>query len=122
MKKIFSCVLIISFLFTLLSCSYVSPDADEEAVLIYKPWLFGHGHVDDEAVETGLTWCVLTTDYEIFKIIPVKHQVDMDDLFSDDNTPLDFHTIVITQIEKMFSTHSRDFSRESLETLDYFLK
>jgi regulator of protease activity HflC (stomatin/prohibitin superfamily) len=24
----------------------------------------------------------------------------MDDLFSDDNTPLDFHTIIITQIEK----------------------
>lgn len=86
--------------FVLVACHGVSPDADEEAVLIYKPWFFGHGGVDDEPVESGLTWCCLTTHSETFKIIPIKHQVDMDDLFSDDNTPLDFHTIIITQIEK----------------------
>lgn len=82
------------------SCHNVSPDADEEAVLIYKPWFFGHGGVDNTAVESGLTWCWWSTSSETFKIIPVKHQVDMDDLFSDDNTPLDFHTIIITQIKK----------------------
>lgn len=82
------------------SCHGVSPDADEEAVLIYKPWFLGHGGVDNNAVESGLTWCWWSTHSETFKIIPVKHQVDMDDLFSDDNTPLDFHTIIITQIQK----------------------
>lgn len=82
------------------SCHGVAPDADEEAVLIYKPWFFGSGGVDDEPVETGLTWCYWSTSSETFKIIPVKNQVDMNDLFSDDNTPLDFHTIIITQIEK----------------------
>ena len=82
------------------SCHSVSPDADEEAVLIYKPWFFGHGGVDEDAVESGLTWCFWSTHSETFKIVPVKHQVDMNDLFSDDNTPLDFHTIIITQIEK----------------------
>ena len=82
------------------SCHGVSPDADEEATLIYKPWFFGHGGVDMEAVESGLTWCWWSTHSETFKIVPVKHQVDMDDLFSDDNTPLDFHTIIITQIQK----------------------
>ena len=84
----------------LTSCHSVSPDADEEAVLIYKPWFFGHGGVDDTPVESGLTWCWWSTHSETFKIIPVKYQVDMNDLFSDDNTPLDFHTIIITQIQK----------------------
>ena len=82
------------------SCNRVAPDADEEAVLISKPWFFGHGGVLDDAVQSGLTWTFPTTHEVYFKIVPYKHQVDMDDLFSDDNTPLDFHTIIITQIEK----------------------
>jgi hypothetical protein len=101
MKKflaMFSIALVAMMVMT--SCHGVAPDADEEAVLIYKPWFFGSGGVDDEPVETGLTWCYWSTSSETFKIIPVKNQVDMNDLFSDDNTPLDFHTIIITQIEK----------------------
>lgn len=82
------------------SCHGVAPDADEEAVLIEKPWFFGHGGVQKSPVESGLTWCWWSTHSETFKIVPVKHQVDMNDLFSDDNTPLDFHTIIITQIKK----------------------
>ena len=82
------------------SCHGVKPNADEEAVLIYKPWFFGHGGIDMTPVESGLTWCVWTTDAVTFKIVPVKNQVDMNDLFSDDNTPLDFHTVIITQIQK----------------------
>ena len=97
MKKILFLMLSVVLL---TSCHSVSPDADEEAVLIYKPWFLGHGGVDMDAVESGLTWCWWSTHSETFKIVPVKHQVDMDDLFSDDNTPLDFHTIIITQIEK----------------------
>ena len=82
------------------SCHGVRPGADEEAVLIVKPWFFGHGGVDMTPVETGLKWAWWSTSSEVFKIVPFKHQVDMDDLFSDDNTPLDFHTIIITQIQK----------------------
>ena len=101
MKKFFSmCMIALVAMLCMTNCHSVSPDADEEAVLIYKPWFFGHGGVDDDAVESGLTWCWWSTHSETFKIIPVKHQVDMNDLFSDDNTPLDFHTIIITQIKK----------------------
>ena len=82
------------------SCHGVRPGADEESVLIDKPWFFGHGGVDMTPVETGLKWAWWSTSSETFKIVPFKHQVDMDDLFSDDNTPLDFHTIIITQIQK----------------------
>jgi regulator of protease activity HflC (stomatin/prohibitin superfamily) len=88
-------------MFSLTSCmGCTTVDADEETVLIDKPWFFGHGGVQEKAVETGLKWIWWSTDTETFKIIPIKHQVDMNDLFSDDNTPLDFHTIIITQIEK----------------------
>lgn len=85
---------------TLSSCHFVAPAADEEAVLIYHPIIWGHGGVDDEAVETGLAWCWWSTGSETFKIVPQKQQVDMDDLVSNDNTPLDFHTVIITQIKK----------------------
>lgn len=101
MKKFISIfsIAVIAML-SMTSCHSVSPDADEEATLIEKPWIVGHGGVQETPVESGLTWCWWSTHSETFKIVPVKHQVDMNDLFSDDNTPLDFHTIIITQIEK----------------------
>lgn len=85
---------------TLSSCHFVAPAADEESVLIYHPIIWGHGGVDAEAVETGLAWCWWSTGSETFKIVPQKQQVDMEDLVSNDNTPLDFHTVIITQIKK----------------------
>ena len=85
---------------TLSSCHFVAPAADEEAVLIYHPIIWGHGGVDDEAIETGLAWCWWSTGSETFKIVPQKQQVDMEDLVSNDNTPLDFHTVIITQVKK----------------------
>lgn len=101
MKK-FICFIAIALMvsLTMTSCHGVAPEADEEAVLIDYPWFFGHGGVQEKPVTSGLTWCWWSTSSEKFKIVPYKHQVDMDDLFSDDNTPLDFHTIIITQIEK----------------------
>lgn len=85
---------------TLSSCHKVSPNADEEAVLVAKPWFFGHGGVEDTPISTGLTWCWASTSSVNFKIVPVKHDIKLDDLFSDDNTPLDFHTVIITQVVK----------------------
>ena len=98
MKKVLLICIAFMAMFLALGCHGVTPDAGEEAVLIKKPWFFGSEGVIDEPVGTGLTWCWFTTESKIFKIIPEKHQVDMDDVFSDDNTPLDFHTIIITQI------------------------
>ena len=54
MKKIFSIFSIFAVLVTMLtSCHCVRPNADEEAVLIKKPWFFGHGGVDNDPVTTG---------------------------------------------------------------------
>ena len=95
MKKL---VIVISCLLALSSCHSVSPNADEEAVLVKKPWIFGHGGVDQTPVKSGLTWCVFSTYGVIFKVVPVKHEVFLDDLFSDDNTPLDFNSVIVTQV------------------------
>lgn len=98
-KSIF--YLVIAFVSIVMSsCHGVSPDADEESVLIDKPWFFGHGGVREKPVDTGLKWCWWSTHSETFKIVPQKQQVDMEDLVSNDNTPLDFHTVIITQIKK----------------------
>lgn len=96
---LFKLILLVSII-TLSGCHGVRPDADEEAVLIYKPWFFGHGGVDDDVVSTGCTWCWWSTSSETFKITPQKWQVNMEDLVSNDNTPLDFHTVIVTQIKQ----------------------
>ena len=84
----------------LTSCHGVHPEADEEAVLIHKPWFFGHGGVDDEPVRTGLEWCWWSTSSETFKIVPVKYEETLDDIISNENTPLDFKTMISLQIQK----------------------
>lgn len=97
----FSFALLLMVSMTMTSCiGCTEVDADEEVVLIDKPWFVGHGGVQSAPVQTGLKWIWMSTDTEHFKIVPFKHQVDMDDLFSDDNTPLDFHTVIITQIKQ----------------------
>ena len=39
-------ILAIASILTFSSCHRVSPNADEETVLVKKPWFFGHGGVD----------------------------------------------------------------------------
>jgi uncharacterized membrane protein YqiK len=101
MKKNILFIAMIAMCITLFTnCHGVCPDADEEAVLIYKPWFFGHGGVDKDVVTTGMTWCWWSTSSETFKTTPQKFQVNMEDLVSNDNTPLDFHTVIVAQIKQ----------------------
>lgn len=85
---------------SLVSCHSVSPEADEEAVLTDKPWFFGHGGVDKDPVNTGLTWCFWSTGKDYVKIVPIKYEEVLDDIISNENTPLDFKTAIILQVNK----------------------
>lgn len=98
--KNFIIIIAVLFVSMFTSCHSVSPKADEEAVLIEQPWFFGHGGVDENPVNTGLTWCWRTTSSETFKITPQRYDEVFDDIFSNDNTPLDFNTYINIQIEK----------------------
>lgn len=119
MRKLFSILFAFVAVVTLSSCRFVSPDADEEAVLVKKPWFFGHGGVDNDPVQSGLTWCAMSTHAETFKIVPVRHEVFLDDIFSDDNTPLDFHSVIVTQVEQgsspvLLQNYGRDWFNTNL--------
>ena len=78
----------------------VRVEADEEAVLIDKPIIFGHGGVNNTPVRTGLKWCWRSTSAQKFKITPQRYDEVFDDIFSNDNTPLDFNTYINIQIER----------------------
>jgi len=82
------------------SCSYVSVNGDEEAVLIMKPFFFGHGGVDETPVSSGRIMVAATTDDVIFKITPVAYAEKFENLISDDNVPLDFETHLTLRIHK----------------------
>ena len=98
MKKFIFMLVALFATISMTSCHSVSPDADEEAVLIYKPWFFGHGGVDESPVSTGLTWCYWSTHSEYFKITPQRYDVNFDDIMSNDNTPLDYSTYITLQV------------------------
>lgn len=99
MKK-FYFILMIAFFATMVQSCYNAPtDADEEIVLVKKPWIFGHGGVDDTPITSGATWCAITTDTVKFKICPVRYTEVFDDIFSNNNTPLDFNSYITIQIQ-----------------------
>ena len=98
MKKI----LYFSFLLSAIlfaSCTSVTPDYGQEAVLIHKPWIFGHGGVDKTPIETGLAYTWLSTDYVIVNMLPQKYDETLDDVTSNDNTLLDFNTQIQLQVK-----------------------
>lgn len=65
-------------------------DAGEEAVLITKPWFFGHGGVEKEPIKTGLTWTAFSTQVERVNVKPFSITEQFDDLITIDNNPVDF--------------------------------
>jgi len=85
---------------SLAGCSGVSPGGDEEAVLIEKPWIWGHGGVDDEPVTSGNSWVALSTDAVKFKITPAKYTEEFDNLMTSDNNPVTFSVYITLQVQK----------------------
>ncbi|NDW19746.1 SPFH domain-containing protein [Dysgonomonas sp. 216] len=100
MKKFMYLIVALFACVSLTSCHFVSPDADEEAVLTHKPWFFGHGGVDEKPVKTGLSWCWGSTSSDYFKIVPIKYPEPLDDIISNENTPLDFNTMITLKIKE----------------------
>ena len=99
MKNWFLILISCVFVSLMASCT-VTPGADEEAVLVRQPLIWGHGGICDEAVPTGLKWKAWTTHVEYFKIVPIRYDEQFDDIYSDDRTPLDFNSYIRIQIEK----------------------
>ncbi len=94
MKKL----LLIVFIVLCQACSYSSVDAGEEAVLIYKPYVFGHGGVDSSPVSTGAVWTVWSTSVARYNIKPAKYTEKFIDLTASDNVAIDFNVYVTLKV------------------------
>lgn len=80
------------------ACTNVKPDAGEEAVLVKKPMVFGHGGVDDTPVTTGRSFAALTTDAIYVNMKPIQAHVEFQDLMSREGIPLDFDAVIRMQV------------------------
>lgn len=99
MKKLISVlVAFISLALVSAGCHSVEPDAGEEAVLIYKPWIFGHGGVEKQPITTGLTWVAWTTGAVIYNIKPMQFDELFTDMITKDNNPVDFNAYIEIRI------------------------
>jgi len=82
------------------ACSYSSVDGGEEAVMTYKPWIFGHGGVDEDPISTGAIYTVWSTSVNRYNIKPMQYTEQFIDLTASDNVAIDFHAYVTLQIVK----------------------
>lgn len=82
----------------LAGCSLVSADAGHQAVLVEKPYLFGHGGIASEPVATGTTLVALSTDAIDVNMQPVQYELKANDFMSSDGIPLDFDAVVRLQV------------------------
>jgi hypothetical protein len=127
MKKSGFAAMAASLLLACTGCTVVSPDAGQQAVLIDKPILFGHGGVRDQPVTTGLTYTWFSTNRIYVNMFPQQYDRDQPvttgltytwfstnriyvnmfpqqydgnfgDLMSSDGVPLDFHAIIRLQV------------------------
>jgi ribosomal protein S7 len=95
MKKLLS-LLVLAFSVT--ACSSVSPNAGEEAVLVYQPKYFGSGSCGPDIVKTGQMWLAPTTTGVIVSMFPRQQHFNFDDLFTSNGVPLDFQAAIQYQI------------------------
>jgi regulator of protease activity HflC (stomatin/prohibitin superfamily) len=97
-KPVLALVGVSCAMLTITGCTIVNPDVGHEAVLVEKPWIFGHGGVDPNPVPTGLTFAALSTSAIDVNMQPVQYEEKFVDLMSSDGVPLDFDTTIALQV------------------------
>lgn len=85
-------------LITCTGCSRVNVNGGEEAVIITKPFFFGHGGVQSEPVKAGSEWVAFSTDYEIVDMKPVNYDEPFKDMMPKDTNPVIYHAAVSLQV------------------------
>ena len=82
----------------MVGCSSVTPDAGQEAVLVYKPFFVGHGGVDPTPIKTGRTFVAITTNAIYVDVKPQRVDLAFDDLMTASGVPIDFHAVFSYQV------------------------
>ena len=81
-----------------MSCSLCGVDGTTEGVFIKKPLFFGKGCVEMDALTEGSEWKVFSTDFVTYTKVPVKYTEVFDDVFCNDNTPMDLSAHLTLQL------------------------
>lgn len=120
MKKLIYFVAALATIAHLQSCTMAVVDAEEEGVWIKQPFLFGHGGIDPDPVTTGLSYGAFSSSVEYFRMTPQRYDEKFDDIFSNDNTPLDFNTYINIQIKKgktpvLLENYGKDWYRHNIQ-------
>lgn len=104
------------------ACGWVSPDSGTEAVLVKKPFIFGHGGIDRTPVKAGRTLVAISTQVNYVEMRPQRMDLEFDDLMTKDGVPLDFHAVISMQvtdsvmlIEKFANDSMQGFFARNLE-------
>ena len=96
-KLIYPFLILASVIFS--GCTVVTVDAGEEAVLVKKPFIFGHGGTYPEVIKAGRILAAFSTSKYYYSIQPKTVKERFDDLATKDGTPVDFDLYITTQIE-----------------------
>lgn len=82
----------------LAGCSKIDVEPGHEAVLIMKPWIFGHGGVVSEPVKPGTMIAAFTTYAYDVGMTPFTVDEEFDDIMPKDNNPIDYHAAIRLRI------------------------
>ncbi len=118
MKHVKHAALMAALLAASTGCTVISPDAGQEAVLIDKPWIFGHGGVRSKPVLPGLTYAWFSTQKIYVNMFPQQYDGNFTDLMSSDGVPLDFHAVIRLQVTDpvvLVSSFGQDWYKNNVE-------
>lgn len=91
MKKLKMLLVMLPILFlALFSSCTVGVDGGKEAVLIKKPWFFGHGGVYENPISSGREWVAPSTESVVFDVTPITITENFTDLITKGNNPINF--------------------------------
>lgn len=93
-KLIFGILALITIMFTMPSCSVVTVESGEVAVLNDKPLLFGTGGVRSESWGPGRYYTWISTSHEKYQTIPVNYEEHFENIITADNNPVNFSAYI----------------------------
>lgn len=98
MRKFYAILAVMFAAVTFTSCDLCTVDGGEEGVFVKKPWFFGEGGVDHQALTSGSEWKVWSTDYIVYSVINTKYTENFDDVATNETTPVDMDAHIFLRI------------------------
>lgn len=104
------------------SCTVVTPEQGQEAVLIDRPILFGHGGIRPESIKPGRSYTWFSVRKVYVNVYPQQFEANFTDLMSSDGVPLDFHAVIRMQVTDpvaLIRDFGEDWYRQNVEQQFY---